>query len=284
MTKKPRVDDKVKDIINRILTTPIPEEGQLAHPIQPKPRGKGQTTLSDVKLKKSLDVSTWTSKDFVDYFANRFQEVTGGNYRRMYRADGQAFQEMIQFFGSNGVNKNEWTKKFIDWAFVKREQIKRKFGYFTPQSILRTINFFYQDEILPLVEGEKIQRVAETSLLDELSEAFASGKDIEVFAQFGIPITATYMIHVRNVDKDRLIEAVRQRLQILLQSDRGEAKKILLKSVINSPYRQDFELLDWRDIYADITKTFEKESWWRDSDYGGKPLAKYREIIAKNAP
>lgn len=283
MARKPKVDDNIKDIINRILTSPIPAEGQLIHPIQSQKRKKaGQLTIGDVgAVKEKKKIDEWTTKDFVDYFANKFQEVTGGNYRRVYRADGTAFQEMLRFFGSNGLEKNEWTKKFIDWSFSRRDTIKRKFGYFDPHSILRVINYYYQDEILPLIDGEKIQRGDETSLLDELTEAFSSGKDIEVFAQFGIPITATYMIHVRNVDRDRLIEAVRQRLLILVQSNRNEAKKIFLKSIINSPYGTDFELLDWRDLYSDVVKSFETESWWRDNDYRGIPLKKYKEIISK---
>jgi len=283
MSRKPKVDETVREIINRILTSPVPAEGQLLHPIQSKKRGKkdGQLTISDVGTKERSDVTDWTSKDFVDYFANKFQEVLGGNYRRVYRADGTAFQEMLRFFNSNGLDKNEWTKKFIDWAFVHRDLIKRKFGYFTPHTVLRVINYYYQDEILPLVEGEKIQRVVdESSLLDELTEAFSGGKDIEVFAQFGIPITATYMVCVKGVDRNRLIEAVRQRLLILLQSDRGEAKRIFLKSIINSPYPSSYELLDWRDLYSDVTKAFEVESWWRDNDYRGKPLPKYKELVA----
>lgn len=283
MARKPKVDDNIKDIINRILTSPIPAEGQLIHPIQSQKRKKaGQLTIGDVgAVKERKKIDEWTTKDFVDYFANKFQEVTGGNYRRVYRADGTAFQEMLRFFGSNGLEKNEWTKKFIDWSFARRDTIKRKFGYFDPHSILRVINYYYQDEILPLIDGEKIQRGDETSLLDELTEAFSSGKDIEVFAQFGIPITATYMVHVRNVDRDRLIEAIRQRLLILIQSNRNEAKKIFLKSIINSPYGNDFELLDWRDLYSDVVKSFETESWWRDNDYRGIPLKKYKEIINK---
>lgn len=283
MARKPKVDDNIKDIINRILTSPIPAEGQLIHPIQSQKRKKaGQLTIGDVgTVKEKKKIEEWTTKDFVDYFANKFQEVTGGNYRRVYRADGTAFQEMLRFFGSNGLEKNEWTKKFIDWSFARRDTIKRKFGYFDPHSILRVINYYYQDEILPLIDGEKIQRGDETSLLDELTEAFSSGKDIEVFAQFGIPITATYMVHVRNVDRDRLIEAIRQRLLILIQSNRNEAKKIFLKSIINSPYGNDFELLDWRDLYSDVVKSFETESWWRDNDYRGIPLKKYKEIINK---
>jgi len=284
MSRKPKVDDNVRDIINRILTSPVPAEGQLLHPIQSKKRGKKeeQLTLEDVDTKQKQSVEDWNAKDFVDYFANKFQETTGGNYRRVYRADGTAFQEMLRFFGSNGLDKSEWTKKFVDWSFKRRDLIKRKFGYFNPHTILRVINYFYQDEILPLVEGEQIQRTAEeNSLIDELTEAFSSGKDIEVFAQFGIPITATYMIHMRDIDKDRLQEVLRQRLMILMKSDRNEAKKVFLKSIINSPYRTDYEFLDWREMYADIIKNFEMESWWRENDYRGKPLPKYKEIVVQ---
>jgi hypothetical protein len=283
MARKPKPDDQIKDIINKILSSPIPDEGQLTHPIKSQKRKAGQLTFGDVaftKEKKSL--SEWTSKDFVDYFANKFQEVIGGNYRRVYRADGVAFQEMIRFFASNGVDQNEWTKKFIDWSFVRRDTIKRKFGYFNPNSILRVINYYYQDEILPLIDGNKIERDEKCSLLDELTEAFSTGKDIEVFEQFGIPITATYMIRVRNVDRDRLINAIRQRLIILMQTNRNDAKKVFLKSIIHSPYNTDFELLDWRILYSDIVKTFESETWWRDNDYRGMPLKTYKEILGKH--
>lgn len=282
MSRKPKVDDKVKDIINRILTSPVPAEGQLLHPIQSKKREKrtGQLTLDDINSKQKKSLQEWSSRDFVDYFANKFQETTGGNYRRVYRADGTAFQEMLYFFSSNGLDKNEWTKKFIDWSFVRRMTIIRKFGHFNPHTILRIINYFYQDEIMPLVEEEQIQRTStDISLTDELTKAFASGKDIEVFIQFGIPITATYMIRTRNVDRERLIDVLRQRFTILMQTDRAEVKKIFLKSIVNSPYRSDYELLDWRDVFSELVKSFEAESWWRDNDYRGKPLAKYKDIV-----
>jgi hypothetical protein len=279
MARKPKVDDKVQEIINRILTSPIPAEGQLVHPIQPQKRKTGQMTISDVtKNKEAKSIEDWNPKDFVNYFANKYQDVTGGNYRRSYGADGAAFQEMIRFFGSNGVEKNLWTKKFIDWCFAKRDLIKRKFGYFTPQSMLNGINHFYQDEILPLVEGDKIERTEQTSLLDELTDAFSQGKDTQVFIQFGIPITATYMIRIRDVDKDKLVEVIRKQLQNLMQLNRDDVKKIFLKSIVNSPYNTDFELLDWRDLYSEIVKSFETERWWRDEDYRGAPLKKYKEI------
>lgn len=285
MARKPKIQNTADDIINRILNSPIPQEGHLMHPLQPQKRDKkvGQVTLGDVNSKQKQDTSDWNARDFVDYFANKFQETTGGNYRRVYRADGTAFQEMLRFFNSNGMEKSEWTKKFIDWAFLKRDLIQRRFGYFNPHTILRVINYFYQDEVMPLVEEEQVHRqTSDTSLIDEISEVFTKGHDIEPFTQFGIPIIATYMIHVKKNDKARLIEAVRQRLLILMKNDRAEAKKVLLKSIINSPYPTSYELLDWRDVYSDITKHFEGESWWRDGDYRGKPLPKYKEIVTEN--
>mgnify|MGYP003467475281 FL=1 len=74
MAKKPKVDDNVKDIINRILTSPIPADGQLLHPIQSQKRKKeGQLTIGDVATtKERKKVEDWNPKDFVDYFANKF--------------------------------------------------------------------------------------------------------------------------------------------------------------------------------------------------------------------
>jgi len=281
MARKPKLDDRAQDIINRILTSPIPNEGHLTHPIQSQKRTRtGQTTMGDVKVDKQVkSIEQWGTKEFVDYFATKFQDVTGGNYRRAYRADGMAFQEMMSFFASNGIPKNEWTKKFVDWAFVKRELIKRRYNYFTPHTILNVINYFYQDEILPLVEVNNIERDVSDSILNELESEFKAGKNIEVFVKYGIPITATYMIHKCGADPSALEDILRKRIEILMQTDRKEAKKVFLKSIINSPYPSQFDFLDWRDTYGDIVKKFENESWWRANDYRGTPLKTYKELL-----
>jgi hypothetical protein len=281
MARKPKIDSRAQDIINRILTSPIPNEGHLVHPLQAQKRTKtGQTTMSDVKVDKQVkSVEQWGTKEFVDYFATKFQDVTGGNYRRAYRADGMAFQEMLSFFASNGVSKNEWTKKFIDWAFERRELIKRRYNYFTPHTVLNVINYFYQDEILPLVEVNNIEREEADSIVSELEADIKSGKFIEAFIKYGIPITATYMIRKCNAEPSALRGILKQRLDILMQTDRKDAKRVFLKSIINSPYPSQFEFLDWRDLYDDIVSKFENESWWRPNDYRGTPLKTYKELL-----
>jgi hypothetical protein len=281
MARKQKLDDRVQEIINRILTSPIPDEGHLSNPLTAQKRTRsGQVKLGDVNSEKqSKTIDQWGTKEFVDYFATKFQDVTGGNYRRAYRADGMAFQEMISFFASNGVPRNEWTKKFIDWAFSKRDQIKRKYTYFTPHTILNVINYFYQDEILPLVEVETIEREETDAILANIESEIKSGKNIEVFIKYGIPITATYMIKKCDADPKALAAILHQRLDILMQTDRKQAKQVFLKSIINSPYPTQFEFLDWRDLYSDFVSRFENESWWRPNDYRGAPLKTYKDLL-----
>ena len=50
MARKPKVDENVRSIIDRILTSPIPAEGQLLHPIQSKKREKKEESRERKKL------------------------------------------------------------------------------------------------------------------------------------------------------------------------------------------------------------------------------------------
>jgi len=276
--------DGTQEIIDRILSSPVPEEGRLVHPLQgTKRKRSGQVTVNDIKADKHADIGDWTTKTFVDYFAVKYQDATGGNYRRVYKVDSPSFQEMLKFFGSNGLDRNVWTKKFIDWAFEHRELILRKHNYMTPQTVLRMINFFYQDEVLPKVEVGDVERdTTDTSLLQEINQAISEGKDTEVFARFGIPVAVTYLVKVRGFNYDRLVGAVEARLKYLAANDREQLEKIVLQSIIGSPYPDTFLMLGWRDKFALLIRSFKTESWWRDTDYKGKPLPKYEAILGKS--
>lgn len=279
------------DIVKRIMQEPVPAEGQLLHPIKSDAIKKKQEreekkaiNLEDAKnFKFPFDVNTWTPKIFVDYFASKYSTETGGVYRRVYRSDIMIVQQIGDFLVSNGLERNLWTKKFIDWGFKNREEILKRERHFTLQEVIHQINYFYQREILPKVEEDEIERdTQDTVLLEEIQKADESGKITEVFIRFGIPVAVTYLVNFRNIDEAKILKATKDRISALFGGssvERNQLGKIFQSSIIGSPYPPEFLASDWRERFEAYVVPFKKENWWRDDDYKGKPLPKYYSLI-----
>ena len=47
--------------------------------------------------------------------------------------------------------------------------------------------------------------------------------------------------------------------------------EIVNKSIDRSPYPESFSLINWREKFPILAENFNKESWWKDKDYSGKP-------------
>jgi hypothetical protein len=289
-------EDLAQAIMDRILSTPVPSEGQLKHPIQPKAKTPGpmgaQITLGDITDARSHsgppeDLMMWTTRTFVDYFACLYNDATGGNYRKIYRGDCAVFQQMMKFLASNGLEKNEWTKRLVEWAFERREAITKRHGYFTPQSILAMINHFYQDVVLPKVEEGVVERESfDMSLLEEITQADSEGRATEIYARHGIPVTVQYLVGVKNMRLEVVEKLTRDRMAMMAASPkmREQLERIVNASVIGSPYPAEFVCLDWRERFSDAASLFTGENWWRDADYKGRPLGKYRMLVGQAQP
>jgi hypothetical protein len=288
MSKNSKTPDTsyAEAIIKRIMESSVPADGQLTHPfkIDADKKENKQVTLADARnFKFPMDVKSWSPKMFVDYFAQKYQEEVNVNYRKMYKSDIMIIRKMGDFLVSNGLERNTWVKKLIDWAFRHRQQIINKEGHFTTQEVLRQINYFYQQEILPKVEENEIDRdTTDTLLLEEIQEADSSGKITEVFVRFGIPVALTYLVKIKKMNEDNLIKATEQRIKLLSSGsslEKEQLEKMLHSSVIGSPYPDDFIGLDWRENFSSYINKYIKESWWRQEDYKGKPLTKYYSLI-----
>ena len=279
---------KAEAIIQRIMAQSVPSQGQLLHPLNSvkaaKKNESKQITLADGKKAHiPTDVSSWAPKHFVDYFAQRYQEMTGANYRKIYNVEIGTFVQIGNFLVSNGLDRNIWTKKFIDWAFRHKDEIVLKEGHFTPQEILRQINYFYQQEILPMVEKDVITRdTNDTFLLEEIQQVDSEGKAIDIFMRFGIPTTMTYFANIKGFSLDKIEQAIIQMVKRLSTGDSIEKRQlesILQASIIGSAYPPEFLGLDWRDKVADYIKLYTRETWWRSEDYKVKPLQKYYSLV-----
>ena len=281
-------NDAVHKIVTNIMSIEVPPEGQLVNPFKPKRRQGSQVTLEEMVTKKAPatlpdNVSEWTNKHFVTYFARKYQSFIGGNYKITFASDLPIIKQIGDFFASNGLDKNEFTKKLFDWAFDNSEQIIRKYNYITLLSVFNSINFFYQDEILPQVEsGDVVRDSADTSLLEEINSLQDKVKATELFARFGIPITVTYLVKVKGYDQSKVIASLNVRFGERKSSDVEILERMFNSSIINSPYPEEFLGLEWRDAFQPLTTFFKTETWWREKDYKGNPLAKYFTLLGGN--
>jgi hypothetical protein len=54
--------------------------------------------------------------------------------------------------------------------------------------------------------------------------------------------------------------------------------QIFQRSIMRSPYKNDFSMLDWRESLDKYCKSYYSEKWWRDEDYKGSPLKEYNRL------
>jgi hypothetical protein len=280
-----------RDIIDRIMSSPVPDKARLSNPVAAVGVRKKKTRNQQITLSHLLNesdevigsVKEWTARTLLDYFAAKFQDKTDRNYKRIYQADGPYFTQMMRFMASNGLNKSEWTKHFIDWCFDHYKEITRKHNSFAPVYMLSYLNRFYQEIVMPKVEDDTIERDHhDLSLVEEVAEAEKEGKVAEIFGKFGIPVAATYFVKQRGYSEDFVDKAVRKRLESLKEKGQVGAQQIermFQMSVLNSPYPDDFAFLDWRNRFKEYAKPSSECAWWRESDYKGKPLPKYKALL-----
>jgi hypothetical protein len=284
--KKISKADVAATIIERIMSQPIPSEGQLINPLNAEKRTRkpAQVTIHDFDLNNddANDIQAWTTRTFVDYFAKKWHSDTGGNYRKTYSSDQVVFQDIGKYFSSNGLERNEWTKKFVDWCFEKRTEITKRSGHFMPQTIRGYLNHFYQDVVMPMVEDNKVERVyVETPILEEIKQADAEGRANEIFIRFGIPVGATYFIKTKGFSEETILNGLTKFINQLNKggaAERDKLSSLFQRSIMRSPYPDWFCFLNWRDLYEPQAQRYHDENWWRDKDYRGTPLPEYLKL------
>jgi hypothetical protein len=278
-SKTTESERKIMELIESVMSQPVPKRMELTNPLNKKKR---KMSVDGGSGERPEDPSIWTTRHLVDYFAEKYYEAFGKNYRKTYRSDQHAFQQLFGFLASNGLDKAAWAKRLIDWGFENYERIVRKEKYVTPQTLLRMVNFFIQEEVMPLVEEDKISRDShDSSLLDEIAEAETAGKRMEIFSRHGIPVAITYLTRCRGYSVEEVLPSFKKFLDTLSKTAEGRTriKRMVMASVLGSPYPREFAMLDWREEFGAYCKVLEGEQWWREVDYAGKPLAKYYALL-----
>lgn len=278
------MSDELLEMVKEIMSTPVPEKESLSNPF--KITRTRKVSADDKRLTPNLmthDIQEWTARTFVDYFSYEYFKKFNNKYRKVYGSDGKVFNDIMRFMASNGVDKRIYTKKLIDWTFANTDEVLKHTAYIDASSLLKMINYFFQEEIMPDVESNKIDRShQEENILDEIKEADKEGKVSEIFARFGIPVSATYFIQYKGVSYDVVFKGLIAYIEKMKQGDSKSEQRIaqiFQRSILRSPYPKNFSMLDWRDTLKAYCNKYDAEKWWRDEDYKGSPLKEYNRLI-----
>jgi len=269
------VNDPTYDFVKGIYMQHVPLQSELVNPFQANKRQRKKPVIKTLK-EAPEDLKDWTAKNFTDYFLNEYKKAFDGIYRVTYTSDNKIINIIADFMEDNKLDKNEWTKKFIDWCFINKTIIMQRSGHFLLMEFPHYLNRYYQDVIntnssTPLID-----------IYDEVKNLAKLGRSKELFSKYGIPIVCTYYANTQKISKEDFISGLNQ-LFATLSKGNAEEKKLIAdtfqKSVSRSPYLPGFEMLDWREIFVKYTAKYKEETWWRDEDYPGNPRFQFDKFI-----
>jgi hypothetical protein len=268
-------NDPTYDFVKGIYMQHVPLQTELVNPFQANKRQRKKPVVKTLK-EAPEELKDWTAKNFTDYFFNEYKRVFNGVYRVTYTSDNKIINIIADFMEDNQLDKNEWTKKFIDWCFINKTVIMQRSGHFLLIEFPHYLNRYYQDVIntnssTPLI-----------AIYDEVRSLAKLGRSKELFSKYGIPIVCTYYAHTHNISKEDFVSGLNQLFETLSKGNVAEKKLIadtFQKSISRSPYLPEFDLLDWREIFVKYTAKYKEETWWRDEDYPGKPRFQFDKFI-----
>ena len=269
------VKDPTYDFVKGIYMQHIPLQTELVNPFQANKRQR-KKPVAKVLKEAPEELKDWTAKNFTDYFFNEYKRVFSGVYRVTYTSDNKIINIIADFMEDNQLDKNEWTKKFIDWCFVNKEVMIKKNGHFLLMNLPSFLNRYYQDVV---VSDHKTPLI---NIYDEVVILANAGKSKEIYSKYGIPAASTYYMQTKNISEKDIISGLQKLFQSLSEGtieDRKLLESIFQKSITRSPYIQEFAVLDWREIFQDLADKFKDETWWRDEDYPGAPRFDYSKFI-----
>lgn len=269
------VNDPTYEFVKSIYMQHVPLQSELSNPFNANKRQRKKTTL--VKTKEIPDeLSAWTPKHFSDYFAQEYKRVFDGVYKITYTSDNKIINIIMDFMADNALDKNEWTKKFIDWCFLNKSVVLQRTGHFLLPEFPNLLNRFFQDVI------KTNSTISLIDIFPEVHSLASEGKSKELFSKYGIPIASTYYATYKKVSDQDLANGLKN---LFTQMSKGNAQEkkllsdIIQKSISRSPYPANFKLLDWRTLFDKEILKYKSEIWWRADDYPGQPRFKVEKFL-----
>jgi hypothetical protein len=269
------VNDPTYDFVKSIYLQHIPQQSELSNPFSANKRQR-KKTLSTRSKEIPADYLQWSPKNFSDYFGTEYKRVFDGVYKITYTSDNKIINIIMEFMIENGLDKNEWTKKFIDWCFLNKGIILQRSGHFLLPELPNFLNRYYQDVI------STNSTIALMDIFPDVKLLASEGKSKELFSKYGIPIACTYYATYKNISDEQLISGLRNLFNQLSKGNIQEKKllsDIIQKSISRSPYPSSFKILEWRETFMSEISKYKTETWWRADDYPGQPRFKIEKFL-----
>ena len=261
--------DSTVQMVMDIYKKPVPLQSEIANPFSANKRQRKKKISVDSNHELPEDVQDWNTRNFVDFYAEQYFSFFKAIYKKTYASDCTVISEIFTFFEQNNQDKLQRTKEYIEWAFINNTYVTKTSGVFLLTSLRGFMNYFMQEKIL---NQRDVNRTI--NVYDDVHKLASQGTTKEVFAKFGIPIAATYFTNKKEINDKDMIAGIKLLIETLTQGD-SEQKNMLIeivnKSIDRSPYPESFKLTNWREKFPVLAEQFNKESWWKDRDYSGKP-------------
>lgn len=236
---------------------------------------KNNPTSATTTYKKTNfpdNVQDWMPKDYVFYFAHKYMDAYGVDYKITFQSDMRILKQYVVYFKSIGVDYRRHIKEFIDWCFKNRQEITKRFQTFTFLTTQKVINEYVQLNILDI--NAKKESEESYDFAEDLEELYQSKKMLVALKKYGIPIVATFLVNHKGNSEATIVKNIKS-----LSLPEEDLIRIARASIIRSPYLEDMELLNWRKVFEKTFKFCREEKWWREVDYSGTPHVSYKELI-----
>ena len=260
-------EDPTVMLVTEIYKMNVPLQSEIANPFTANKRARKKSLVPKQETTIADDVSSWSTRTFVDYFSEQYKKNIGGYYKKTYSSDCSVINEIFDFMNSNDIDEKIWTKKFIDWCFLNKENILKKCESFILLNLRSFLNIYFQNSI----KNKAISNKA-IPIYDDFVSMVNDGKSKELFSIYGIPISATFFINKQNIDENSLKQGLSQLINKLMKGNAEEQQllaKMVQRSINRSPYIEGFKLVDWRNEFPELRQKFSAEVWWREKDYTG---------------
>lgn len=258
----------------------VPLQSEITNPFSANKRQRKKTLVPKAPNGLPEEVNAWNSRNFVDYFAEQYHKHFSGTYKKTYSSDCSFINQIFEFMEANELDRNENTKKFIDWSFVNSQIVSSKNGVFLLATIKNHLNSYFQQAVLDTRE-----KSIQIDIFSDIVKLDKNGKTREVFITYGIPLAATYFVNHKNISLKNVIAGLQQLFSTFANSGNEEKlfiSKVIQRSISRGPYIDDFELLDWRDVFKEVIEPFKSELWYREEDFSGKPQYKLEKFLNEN--
>jgi hypothetical protein len=268
--------DPTIELIRSVYKQNVPLQEELSNPFNANKR-RNKKSVPKLSLRSSSPIEEWDAKFFVRYFADEYKRVIGGVYKVTFASDVKLIYSILGFMEDNNLEKNVYTKKFLDWCFENKDMVVSIHGHFLLNTIKDLLNRYYQDQIIP---QNKILTLID--IIDDIHEMFNNNLHREIYLKFGIPIACTYFVNHQNYELSDVIENSRKLFMVMIKGNADQKKllgEIFQKSISRSPYIKNMLMMDWRSEFSDMTERYKKEIWWKDSDYSGNSRFDYNKLL-----